>query len=102
MIATKYNTIWDSVNLSIVRDAIHNAWFKCLFGRRTERQLADDLIDSRIVIGFSRTTSLGDLFNNWNKKVIAETQSLTERLDRDGDYLLDLSIREWEESGEVV
>ena len=102
VMATKYNTIWDSVNLSIVRDAIHNEWVKCRFGGSTERQLADDVMDSRIVIAFSRTSSFGDLVNNWNKEVIAGTQSPTEQLDEEGDHLLDLSIREWEESGKGV
>jgi hypothetical protein len=97
VIATKYNPIWESVNLSIVRDAIHKQWQQyqsfSLAGNAVAR-----LMESRIVVAFSKTTSLGDLVNNWNSELLREAVEHPERLAEEDEFIQD-STMEGKEPG---
>ena len=80
VIATKYNPIWESVRVDKVRDAIHSRWGN-VPDLSTFKDFFEALVDARITIAYSRTTSLGDLVNTWNKALLTEHIEEVETLD---------------------
>jgi hypothetical protein len=89
---TKYNPVWDGVKFGQIRDVIVNAWKEGVTvtegvaesslpskpGRASESVNPEEtslpaiqrLIQARMLVAYSRTTSFGDLVNTWNKNLL--------------------------------